>query len=147
MTRIATTFTLCAALLLSNFAARCGASGTEGGRTPLNEKLASGMWGGQHVRMDVTEGGVALEFDCASGEIERPLALDAEGRFDVGGKFYAQHGGPVRRDEEAHARAARYRGRVRGETLTLTVTLSEPEEDAGTFTLTRGQEVPLTKCR
>lgn len=38
-------------------------------------------------------------------------------------------------------------GRVRGQTMTLTVTLNDPEEDRGTFTLTRGNDARLTKCR
>jgi hypothetical protein len=113
----------------------------------MSEKLAAGVWGGDHVRMEVGEGGASLEFDCAAGNIERPPALDAAGRFDVKGTFNVQHAGPVLRDEEANGRPARYSGRVRGETLTLTVTLAEPEEDAGTYTLKRGSEGRVFKCR
>jgi|SRR5918911_808350 hypothetical protein len=152
MTRIATTFSLFAALLLSNFLAqagscRGGAAVSKGRGAAMSETLASGVWGGDHVRMEVGEGGVALEFDCASGEIEKPVALDGGGRFDVSGKYSVQHGGPVRRDEEANARPARYTGRVRGDTLTLKVTLADPAEDAGTYTLTRGSDGHVVKCR
>lgn len=140
MKRTGTTITILAALLIANVSARCGANAS-------GARLAPGVWGGEHLRMEVSEGGARLEFDCGAGEIRQPLVLDGEGRFDLKGTFNAQHGGPVLRDEEEHARPARYGGRARGDTLTLSVTLLEPEEDAGTFTLTRGQDARLMKCR
>lgn len=147
MNRLGTALSLAAALLLSGVPARGGSSMLKGGGASMNETLAAGVWGGAHARMEVGEGGVSLEFDCAAGNIDRPVALDGEGRFDVKGTFVAQHAGPVLRDEEANARPARYSGRVRGQTLTLTVTLADPEQDAGTYTLTRGSDGRLTKCR
>jgi hypothetical protein len=153
MNRFGTTFSLFAALLLSSVLAQggsClggGAATRKGGSAGMNETLASGVWGGAHVRMEVGGGGVNLEFDCAAGNVGRPVALDGEGRFDVKGTYSMQHPGPVLRDEGANSRPARYAGRVRGDALTLTVTLADPEEDAGTFTLTRGDEGRLTKCR
>jgi len=146
MNRTGSTLLLFAALLLPNLAL-CGAAETKGGRAVAGEKLAVGVWGGDHVRMEVVVGGVNFEFDCGAGQTGAPVVPDAEGRFDLKGTFNAQHGGPIRRDEEANARPARYSGRVRGDTLTLTVTLNEPEEDGGTFTLRRGDEGNLTKCR
>jgi hypothetical protein len=152
MTRLGTTLSILAALLLSNVLAQggsCsggGAAARKGESVATNETLAAGVWGGAHARMEVVEGGVNFEFDCAAGQINRPVALDGEGRFDVKGTFNAQHAGPVLRDEEANARAARYSGRVRGETLTLTVTLAGAEEEVSSYTLTRGDEGRLTKC-
>jgi hypothetical protein len=152
MTRFGTTFSLLAALLLSNVLSQggsCagGAATTGGGSAGVNETLAAGVWGGEHARVEVGEGGVRIEFDCAAGRIEGPVALDGEGRFDAKGTYTAQHAGPVRFNEEADARPARYSGRVRGQTMALTVTLADPEEERGTFTLTRGSDVRLTKCR
>jgi hypothetical protein len=147
MTRLCTTLALFAALLLPCAAARRGAAESGGGRAAAGETLTAGVWGGEHVRMEVGGGGVSFELDCGGGSVGRAIALDGEGRFDVKGTFVAQHAGPVLRDEEANTRPARYTGRVRGQTLTLTVTLAEPEEDAGTFTLKRGSEGRLTKCR
>jgi hypothetical protein len=149
MNRPGTTLLFCAAILLTNFMALCGAAESKGGSAVAGDKLAAGVWGGQHLRMEVREGGVEFEFDCGGGQIEGPIALDGEGRFDVKGTFIAQHAGPVLRDEEANARPARYKGRVRGDTLTLTVTFegSKEEEERNTYTLTRGSEGRLMKCR
>ncbi|MDQ3917717.1 MAG: hypothetical protein M3348_04515 [Acidobacteriota bacterium] len=111
------------------------------------ERLAAGVWGGEHVRLDVSEGGAAVEFDCANGSIDQPVVLDAEGRFEVKGRFAAEHGGPVRRDETDNTRPARYAGQVKGDTLTLTVNVGDSKESVGTFTLTRGSQGRLMKCR
>lgn len=147
MTRPGTTLSLLAALLLSSVVSAGGCADAKGGRALTSDRLAAGVWGGEHARMEVGEGAVNFEFDCAAGSIDRAVVLDKEGRFDAKGTFTMQHAGPVLRDEAANSRRARYAGRVRGDTLTLTVTLAEPEEDAGTFTLRRGSEGRLTKCR
>jgi hypothetical protein len=112
----------------------------------VSKTLTAGVWGGEHLRMDVSDGGASLEFDCASGVIDRPVVLNGDGRFDVKGSYMPEHGGPVRRDEELKGRPARYVGRVKGETLTLTV-VADPEETVGEFTLTRGSEGRVMKCR
>lgn len=111
------------------------------------ERLAPGAWGGDHIRMEVSEAGAALEFDCAHGAIDKPIALDSEGRFDLKATYTVERGGPVRRDSPPPVRPARYSGRVSGDTLTLTVTLTDTDEDAGTYTLTRGSEGRVFKCR
>lgn len=115
--------------------------GAEGGR------LASGVWGGEHIRMDVSDAGATIEFDCAHAAIEQPIALDAEGRFDSKATFTVERGGPIRRDSPPPTRPARFAGRVSGDTLTLTVTLTDNDEDAGTFKLTRGSAGRIMKCR
>src|ERR1044071_8188775 len=147
MNRTGSTLLLFAALLLPNFMALCDAAETKGGRAVAGEKLSAGVWGGDHVRMEVGEGGVSFEFDCGAGNIDRPVALDGEGRFDAKGTFVAEHAGPVRRGEEANTRPASYKGHVRGDTLTLTLTLEGAEEAGNTYTLTRGSEGRLRKCR
>src|SRR5512147_806266 len=83
-----------------------------------NDKLATGVWGGQHVRAEVTESGAEFEFDCAHGTIGQRIMLDGSGKFDVPGKFAPEHGGPVRRDEESNDRSVRYSGSVKGEEMT-----------------------------
>lgn len=117
------------------------AGGAEGGR------LASGVWGGEHIRMEVSDEGATIEHDCAHAEIEQPVTLDAQGRFDSKATYTVERGGPVRRDRPPAQRPARYAGRVSGDTLTLTVTLTDTDEDAGTYTLTRGSDGRVTKCR
>jgi hypothetical protein len=110
------------------------------------DKVATGIWGGEHIRMQVTESGARIEYDCAHGSVDEPLALDHEGHLDVKGTHARERGGPVRRGDKPNSRPARYTGRVEGRTLTLTVTLTDSDESAGTFTLTQGEQGRIRKC-
>lgn len=112
-----------------------------------SEGLAAGVWGGDHIRMEVTGGGAEISYDCAHSTIDQPIVPDSDGNFNVKGKFTREHGGPIRRDEEIKSRPVRYTGRVRDKVMTLTVTLADPEETAGTFTLTQGSVGRVMKCR
>ncbi len=107
------------------------------------------MWGGPHVRLNVREGGggAELEFDCARGEIVEPLKPDADGRFDLPGTFTRQSPGPIRVGLTPSARPARYSGRVEGRTMTFSIKLTDTDQETETFTLTRGSEGRLWKCR
>lgn len=106
----------------------------------------SGTWGGAHVQMDVGRDGALLEFDCAHGATDGPLALGNDGRFDLKGYFVVERGGPVRAGHQEKRLPARYSGRVEGKTMTLDVTLTDAGDHIGTFTLTRGRTGRLTKC-
>lgn len=126
----------CVAVLLA-----AGAAAAEGGR------VAEGLWGGQHVRMELGEEGARLEFDCARGQIDAPFETDAEGRFDLPGT-YTRHGpGPIRLGKTAPARPARYEGRVEGARMTLRVRLAGADKPLGEYTLARGSEGKVFKCR
>src|ERR1044072_3362883 len=57
-------------------------------------RVAEGLWGGSHLRLDVRGDGAALDFDCAHGEINAPFILDAEGRFDLPGTYTREGPGP-----------------------------------------------------
>lgn len=111
------------------------------------EKLPAGVWGGQHVRAEVTAGGATFEFDCAHGAITQAIVMDGSGKFDVPGKFAPEHPGPVRRDEESNDRSVRYSGNVKDQEMTLTITDTNSKEVLGTFTLKHGGEGRLRKCR
>lgn|ERR1041384_6021638 len=108
-------------------------------------RVATGTWGGEHVRLQVTADGATIEYDCAHGTLTGPLALDAQGRFSVAGT-YAREGGPVRVNAAPTGRPARFDGSVQGRTMTLTATLTDKGQDVGTFTLTQGSEGRLWKC-
>jgi hypothetical protein len=114
--------------------------------TLKNDKLPAGVWGGQHVRADVNEAGAVLEFDCARGSIAQAIVLDGSGKFDLPGKFAAEHAGPIRRDEENNDRGVRYSGSVKDQEMTLTITDTKTKEVIGTFTLKHGSEGRLMKC-
>src|SRR5262249_26961162 len=60
-----------------------------------SERVPPGLWGGEHVSMQVTVSDATLQFDCAHGYIGERIRLDAEGRFSVAGVFVREHGGPI----------------------------------------------------
>src|SRR5437016_14556862 len=94
--------------------------------------LPAGTWGGEHVLLEVSGKGVEIEFDCAHGQITKPIPLDARGRFNVPGTFTPEHGGPILRDEKPSVAQARYSGRITGDAMSLTV--ARGKEKVGSFT-------------
>ena len=97
------------------------------------------------MRMNVSGAGALLEFDCASGGIDRPIVMDGSG-FTTQGTYSPEHGGP-RRDVDSGPAHARYTGRITGDTMRLTVRLEHDKNPVGVFTLKRGDDSLLTKCR
>jgi hypothetical protein len=116
-------------------------------RVAAERRVSEGVWGGNHVRLSVREGGANLEFDCAHGEVGAPFSLDAEGRFDLPGTFTREGPGPIRLDRQPPATPARYVGRIDGRTMTLNVRIEGVERERQPFTLTRGSQGRLWKCR
>jgi hypothetical protein len=112
-----------------------------------DRRLSTGTWGGDHIALTVTESGAHIEFDCASGDIPEPIMIGDDGRMSVDGVYLREHGGPVRIDEVAERKPARYSGRLDGQTLTLEVMLTGSNEHVGSFTLTHGATPRVRKCR
>ena len=106
-----------------------------------------GTWAGEHIVMDVTSNGATVEFDCAHGTLDAPLALDSSERFDVAGSFTPEGGGPTREDQSSRGMPARYTGSLKDSTLTVTVVLTERKETVGVFTLRHGARPRLFKCK
>lgn len=104
-------------------------------------------WGGEHVRMQVTAKGATLDFDCASGEITKPVQADAFGNFTAVGTFIREHGGPVRNDAADNTAAAKYSGTISGDTMRLSITSGSDNAPVGEFVLSRGTTGHLVKCR
>lgn len=123
-----------------------GREGTTLKQEGEGRSVATGVWGGAHINLEVSDGGARVEFDCAHGAINQKLTLDGSGAFDARGTFSKERGGPVRIDEKPASEPARYSGRVEGDTMTLNVTLSDSGTDLGSFTLKRGRPGRLTKC-
>ncbi|MFL6257424.1 MAG: hypothetical protein ACJ74T_20660 [Pyrinomonadaceae bacterium] len=119
-------------------------------RTTVHTKtgrVTEGAWGGSHLRMNVNSDGASLDFDCANGQIAAPFETDSEGRFDLPGTYTREGPGPIRIGREPTARPARFAGRVEGEQMTLSVTLEGSEKPLSEYTLTRGNEGRIVKCR
>src|SRR5260370_252760 len=145
-------FPLIGACLMFTMLGDRSACGTRGGavnKTPVerNDKLATGIWGGDHIRAEVTDRGAEIEFDCAHGAIEETIALNSKGGFDVPGKYAPEHGGPVRNDEASKGISVRYAGSLRDSEISLTIINTDTKETIGHFTLTRGNDGRVMKCR
>ena len=65
-------------------------------QTQRMRRIATGLWGGQHIRIDVGEKSATVEYDCASGVINGPLVVDENGNFNLRGIHKMERGGPVR---------------------------------------------------
>ena len=110
------------------------------------QRIAMGVWGGQHITIDVGSRTATIEFDCAHGEIEGPLVVDGEGKFRLPGTFTRERGGPIRADDVPQPEPATYTGTIKGNRMTLTLKLSN-EDDDETFTLEKGKQGDLFKCK
>ena len=110
------------------------------------QRIATGVWGGQHIQIKVGSNSATIEYDCANGVIEGPLIVDSDGNFKLHGTHHMERGGPVRADAEPRRIPATYTGSVKGNTMTLTLKLAG-SSDEDTFTLERGKEGKVVKCR
>lgn len=112
----------------------------------VGTRLPPDTWGGKHIRLDVSETGASLEFDCAHSSIAQPIMLNEKNSFETEGVYVREHAGPERPNERPDSHPVRYTGQVDGSKMTLTVMLTDLKQDIGTFTLTRGQSAALFKC-
>ena len=108
-------------------------------------RISTGLWGGQHISMKVGAKSATIEYDCANGVIDGPLTVNADGHFNLRGTHRTEHGGPIRADESPKGQPATYTGSINGNTMTLT--LKFDDADAETFTLEKGKEGELFKCK
>jgi len=114
-------------------------------KTQRMNRIATGVWGGQHISIKVGAKSATIEYDCATGSIEGPLVLDSEGRFNLRGTHTMQRGGPIRADENPKGHPATYTGSIKGNTMTLTLKVADGEEE--TFTLEKGKPGELFRCK
>jgi hypothetical protein len=112
----------------------------------IMSRISRGEWGGLHISMNVGEKSATIEYDCAKGVIEGPLAVDDAGEFNLRGSFTPERGGPVRADETPRGQGAMYSGTIKGNTMTLTLKI-DGEDDSETFTLEKGKTGKLMKCK
>ena len=116
---------------------------TSGG-TMAEDRVPAGSWGGEHVRLTVSDVGGTVEFDCGHGTLDAPLKVDTDGRFDVPGSL-VREGGPVVPGREEDKQSVRYSGRVNGSSMDLD--LRRDTGDAlGSFRLKMGERGKLLKC-
>jgi hypothetical protein len=111
------------------------------------QRLATGSWGGPHIRIEVGPRSATIDYDCANGTIEGPFTIDSKGRFTWRGTHNREHGGPIRSDQKPNTRPAIYSGWIKGDTMTLTVKLAGTDEVLETYTLKRGSQGRVFKCK
>jgi hypothetical protein len=109
------------------------------------QRIPTGNWGGQHIKIKVTAHSATIEYDCATGMIRGPLAVDAKGNFNLHGTHRMERGGPVRADETPREVPATFSGSIRGNTMTLNLKVADAEVE--TFQLEKGKEGELFKCK
>ena len=116
-------------------------------RASRPRSIVSGTWGADHIRINVVNGSATIDYDCANGIINGPLSVDRAGKFNLNGSHIRERGGPIRRDQKTDRRPARYTGWTDGRKMMLTVILTDTNEEIGTFTLVRGEQGRVWKCK
>src|SRR5438128_12695492 len=94
------------------------------------------VWGGPGIALRTTPGGATIQFNCAQGRIDKPIALDGIGSFDATGTYVQ-----VKSDigmPPAGEHPARFTGSIVGDNLTLTVTLTDTGRLLGSFGAVHG---------
>jgi len=114
-------------------------------KTQKMHRIATGVWGGEHIHMEVGAKSATIEYDCANGVINGPLVVNSNGEFNLRGTHTMERGGPIRPNAEPKARPATYTGSIKGNTMTLTVKLDGSDDE--TFTLEKGKPGELVKCK
>jgi len=109
------------------------------------QSIPTGTWGGEHINMKVGAKSATIEYDCASGVIQGPLIIDADGKFNLRGTHRMRRGGPTRADEKPNDHPATYTGSIKGNTMTLNLKIGDSDEE--TFTLEKGKEGELFRCK
>jgi hypothetical protein len=107
---------------------------------------ATGLWGGEHVRLELTPAGGAVEYDCAHGGLTEPVRPGSRGDFEARGVHVREHGGPIREGERPDSMPARFVGRIVGDQMTLRVYAGTRPDTLGPFDLRRGSEARVFKC-
>lgn len=115
------------------------------GKPRKMQNIPTGIWGGQHIRIQVANGSATVEYDCAHGIIAGPMTLDSKGKFSLTGT-HAREGGPVRSEGPTKGQPARFSGWTDGKKMTLSVMLVDSKQEIGTFELERGNQGRLRKC-
>ncbi len=95
----------------------------QSGAAAPTRAVPNGVWGGEHIRMEVNDSGADIEFDCARGSISQPMELDDKGRFNVPGIYREETPAPAMVDGGLTASGikATYTGTLSGSSLRLEV--------------------------
>ncbi len=118
----------------------------QSGTAPLpTDRVAEGTWGADDNGLIVRPDGVHIHMGCTLGDFPAPIALDADGRFQVSGS-YTLRAFPVARE----SLPAQLAGIAQGNRLTFTIavndTVNKTPVALGPVTLTFGVEPRMRNC-
>ena len=105
-----------------------------------------GLWGGEGIEVVLDGTGGILEFDCALGTFEAPLAPDGEGVFTLDGTFTPGQGGPVPDDGGPPPEPTRWSGEIDGDRMFLRGVTLESGVLLGPYTLRKDLRGTLRRC-
>jgi hypothetical protein len=111
------------------------------------KRVPPAVWGGVGVQFTVAENSVTMEYDCAVGEISGPLMIDKQGHFTALGSHRRLSPGPIRLKFQPKARPARYEGTIASKTMRYRVVLTDTGETVGPYSVERGVEARIRRCR
>lgn len=111
-----------------------------------SQVIQSGIWGGKHVGMVISDSSATLDYDCAHGSIVEPIMADENGMFNVRGVYVIEHGGPIRLGEILDKHPAEYYGNIKDKEMTLIVKLTDTDVVVDTFYLTFEADPIIYKC-
>jgi hypothetical protein len=120
---------------------------TTDGKPRKMQNLASGLWGGLHITINIENGSATVNYDCAHGTISGPFKIDSKGNFSFTGNHMRERPGPTRMDGDSQGQPAHYTGWTDGKKMTLVVTLAESKEEVGKFELEHGRSGRIFKCK
>ncbi len=109
------------------------------------EPIPAGAWGGDRIRLELTEKGGTFELDCAHGTIDE-APVRRSGRVALAGSFVAERPGPVRKDAAENKRAVRFEGTSSGDAMEIVLREKDGTE-LGRYKLTLGGRARIMKCR
>lgn len=89
--------------------------------TPIPEQLQIGTWGGAEAGVLVSDTVVHVHVGCTNGNFPSPIHLDAQGRFDVTGR-YQPRAYPVPFGPEVPAHLT---GQLHGNSVTFRVVVDD----------------------
>jgi hypothetical protein len=104
----------------------------------------AGSWGGDRIRVVAGSETVQIQVDCHLASLDRPLSLDAAGKFTIEATFVPIRGVPL--DGTETPPPLRVVGRLEKDVLQITIG-PEGTEPAGTFTLQRNGKPKLPNCK
>jgi hypothetical protein len=104
-----------------------------------------GAWGGPHAAAAFNGGLGDVQFDCASGSIDKQIIPAKDGSFQAKGTYREGAPGPVRVGQIFRSQLATYSGTVVEGVMTLNVALDDGTM-VGPFTLTMGAPAQITRC-